>query len=351
MGRFIGGKFGAGTAPATANAPDVTGVYSMPDHYYMKEQGGMGNPASFSIHQYNVAGTPQGSTDYNNIAIGQQVPMDTAGRYVVTVDPNSPAITFQGFVWGGGGGSSGAPGPGGGAAGGGVRGEFDAPTSSTFTCFVGSGGPSGPGFPDGGSCTSVYFNAPGGGSSRIGHTSEGTIPHTGPGPTGHNFPSRVYFLIGGGGGGGSDYLTGGTFEGYGGYPAGKRGGAYYPSDPGADGRGGTQTAGGAGGPAGRRPAGNAGSKYQGGSSGTNGGGGGGGGYYGGGGAGGYYAQGGGGSSYIHPDVSNSASFDTTPGVDTFAVAVNDPGNPGLKGTNKGNGRQPGEIVIKVAATS
>ena len=93
------------------------------------------------------------------------------------------------------------------------------------------------------------------------------------------------------------------------------------------GKGGTQSAGGAGGAAGRQPAGSDGAKYDGGE-GT--GGGGGGGYYGGGGAGGYYAMGGGGSGYIHPTLTNTASFTGQPGHPDHKVSVDDPANPGTK---------------------
>ena len=347
MGRFIGGRFGD-TVNSQVTLDNASAVFTQYDYYYMKREGGLANPSGFSISSYAVDGTPTGTTEYNNVAIDQTVTLTAAGRHVVTVPSGSGDITFTGWAWGGGGGSAGAPGPGGGAAGGGVRGDFTITSPNDFTIFVGNGSATGPGWPDGGTSTSTYFTAPGGGSSRIGNQSGGTMPHDGSSGGQPNHPSASYYLIGGAGGGGSDYLSGGTLKGQGGYPGGYRGGAYYPSDPGADGRGGTQTAGGAGGPAGRRPAGTAGSKYQGGNSGTNGGGGGGGGFYGGGGAGGYYAHGGGGSSYFHPTVTNTASFDATPGADNFAVASDDPGNPGTKPTNAGNGRNPGCVVLKVS---
>ena len=297
-------------------------------------------PPGYTIDRYSTGGILQETTTRTDLTTTET--LTTAGYYVVTC---SGPVTFDMWAWGGGGARGDGPGPGGGGAGGGVRGRKSFSTGDTLTILVAAtadGIASGPvgAWPDGGGYTTPRYDGAGGGSSRI---ADGTIPY----PTINDSPS-TYLLIGGGGGGGSDYLTSGTYGGQGGYPSGQPGGAYYPADGQKYGGGGTQSAGGAAGPAGRRPAGVAGSKYAGGRGGnTDGGGGGGGGYYGGGGAGGYYAHGGGGSSYIDPaEVTNSASFNASPGSTTHNLAVDDPANPGIKPASGGDRDSGGVVVLK-----
>jgi len=298
---------------------------------------------SYSVNAYDTSGANPAITSYPNVITGDTQKFSTAGYYVLTVSPISNPITFDMWTWGGGGRAGGSPGPGGGAAGGGVRGRYTVTAGSSLTFLVsaasGSTANGSSTFPDGGICNSSYFSGAGGGSSRIG---DGLIPF----PTRNNAPTQ-YLLIGGGGGGGSSYLDTGSVNGQGGYPAGQPGGAYYPSDGAIFGGGGTQSAGGAGGGAGRQPGGSPGTKYLGGNSGTDGGGAGGGGYYGGGGAGGYYANGGGGSSYISPSVTNTASFNASPGDPSSGTAVDDPANPGIKPASAGNKSNGGVVIFKV----
>ena len=296
-------------------------------------------PPGYTIDRYSTGGILQETTTRTDLTTTET--LTTAGYYVVTC---SGPVTFDMWAWGGGGARGDGPGPGGGGAGGGVRGRKSFSTGDTLTILVAAtadqiaSGPVGA-WPDGGGYTTPRYDGAGGGSSRI---ADGTIPY----PT-INDSASSYLLIGGGGGGGSDYLITGTYGGQGGYPSGQPGGVYYPNDPNVFGGGGTQSAGGAAGPAGRRPAGVAGSKYAGGRGGnTDGGGGGGGGYYGGGGSGGYYGQGGGGSSYIDPTVSNSSSFNASPGSTTHNVAVDDPANPGIKPASAGDRDNGGVVVIK-----
>ena len=313
------------------------------NQYHSSENAKAAQIFSYSVNAYDTSGANPSITSYPNVISGDTQKFSTAGYYVLTVSPTSTPITFDMWAWGGGGRAAGSPGPGGGAAGGGVRGRYtiNAGNSLTFLVSAASGSTANGSstFPDGGICNSSYFSGAGGGSSRIG---DGLIPF----PTRNNAPTQ-YLLIGGGGGGGSDYLDTGPVDGQGGYPAGQPGGAYYPSDGTIFGGGGTQIAGGAGGGTGRQPAGSPGIKYLGGNSGTNGGGAGGGGYYGGGGAGGYYAHGGGGSSYISPLVTNTASFNASPGAPLSGTAVDDPANPGIKPASAGNRANSGVVIFKI----
>jgi len=303
-------------------------------------------PRIITINTFNTSGTnPSPVTTLANT--GDTFTYSTAGYYTLTVPPASSNATLDMWAWGAGGKSAGGPGPGGGAAGGGVRGRVTILPGQSLTFLVGGAGLSGGNppvgfstFPDGGYAVATSYPAGGGGgSSRIGAN---IIPF----PTINSAPTQ-YLLIGGGGGGGSNYLDNGTYQGQGGYPSGYPGGSFYPSDGAIFGGGGTQSAGGAGGPAGRQPAGFPGSKYFGGISGNEGGGSGGGGYYGGGGAGGYYAHGGGGSGYIDPSLTNTASFDTTPGPSSSLTAVGDPSNPGIKTPTAGNCNNPGIVVFRI----
>lgn len=310
--------------------------------YHSSENAKADQIFSYSVNAYDTSGANPVVTSYPNVVTGNTQKFSTAGYYVLTISPISNPITFDMWAWGGGGRAAGSPGPGGGGAGGGVRGRYTLTAGSSLTFLVSAAAADNgiSTFPDGGICNSIYFSGCGGGSSRIG---DGVIPF----PTRNNAPTQ-YLLIGGGGGGGSNYLDSGPIDGQGGYPSGQPGGAYYPADGAATiGGGGTQSAGGAGGSAGRVPGGSPGIKYLGGNSGTNGGGAGGGGYYGGGGAGGYYSHGGGGSSYISPLVTNTASFNASPGVSFSGTAVDDPANPGIKPASAGNKSNSGVVIFKV----
>ena len=313
--------------------------------------GGAG-PVSFIIKRYNTSNVLQSTTPSSDIAPGTTFTHADAGYYTLEVS-GGPA-QLQMWAWGGGGGTTGGPGPGHGGAGGGVRGTHTISDGDTITFLVGGGGAYtastnniSTAFPDGGNSTPSdgYLEGPGGGRSSI---YDGLLPYAN-----RDSSSNTFLLIGGAGGGGSSYSTSGTLDSRGGYPSGFPGGAYYDSDS-SDGfgKGGTQSAGGAGGAAGREPAGTAGNKYVGG---PGNGGGGGGGFYGGGGAGGYYAMGGGGSGYIHPTLTNTASFTGQPGHPDHKVSVDDPANPGIKPTPAAysgygglpNGGQDGVVVFKV----
>lgn len=323
--------------------------------------GGFGkNPDSFgttqkifdySVNQFNTSGTGPSITNYTNLSIGDTRKFTTSGYYILTVPPASGPISFDMWVWGAGGSTQiNGPGPRNGGAGGGVRGRYTVTSGSTLTFLVADTGLGGVfpspssrsgGWPDGGTGLSYnsYASGGGGGSSRIGN---GTIPFA----TINSAPTS-YLLIGAGGGAGIAYADSGTLAGQGGYPSGQPGGGYYPSDgSNVIGGGATQSAGGAAGTGGRVPGSTAGSKY---SAGPGYGGGGGGGYFGGGGASGYYGMAGGGSSYIHPSVTNSASFDATPGASTHYIAVDDPSNPGIKPASGGNSGNTGVIVLKIVS--
>jgi len=316
--------------------------------------GGGGGPIGFTVKVYNVNNVLQSTTPHSDVAPGTVYKYTDAGYYTIEIEPTSGDVEFQMWAWGAGGGCGSTPGPAIGGAGGGVRGTSTFSGGNTITFLVGGGGAyktttnnTSSSFPDGGSSAGSYPSGPGGGRSSIG---SGLIPY----PTRDSSPTQ-YLLIGGGGGGGVDYNTSGTLAAYGGYPSGADGGGYYSVDGAATvGSGGSQTAGGAAGSAGREPAGTAGAKYSGGD-GPGGGGGGGGGYYGGGGAGGYYAMGGGGSGYIHPTLTNTSSFTTTPGSSNHMLALDDPSNPGTKPEYAGDSGYPsnphggvdGVVVFKV----
>ncbi len=315
--------------------------------------GGAGGVGSFTIKKYDTSNSLQSTTPYSNIAPGTTYTYADAGYYTIEIEPTSGDVEFQMWAWGAGGGCGSGPGPGKGGAGGGVRGTSTFSGGNTITFLVGGGGAFRTttnnittSFPDGGSSAGSYPQGPGGGRSSIG---SGLIPY----PTRDATPN-TFLLIGAAGGGGCDYNSSGTLGGQGGYPAGTRGGGYYPADGNVSGYGGTSSAGGAAGPAGRAPAGTAGAKYAGGD-GPGSGGAGGGGYYGGGGAGGYYAMGGGGSGYIDPSLANTASFTTSPGPTNHMVAVDDPANPGTKPEYAGDSGYPtnpfggmdGVVVFKV----
>ena len=297
--------------------------------------------AIFSINQYNTSGTGPTETPYPGASPGTEYKFASAGYYVVTIPDASDPLTFDMWAWGAGGGPGAGPGPGYGGAGGGVRGRYTFTAPGTFTFLVGSTASSGTGgWPDGGNSppSDGYVEGGGGGRSSIG---EGTIAFAA-----RDSSTTAYLLIGGGGGGGTSYSTSGPGAGQGGYPSGTAGGWYYPAEgSGCLGGGGTQSAGGAAGGAGRTPAGTAGGKYSGG---PGPGGAGGGGYYGGGGAGGYYAQGGGGSGYIDPTITNSDSFDASPGTNHY-VAADDPGNSTIKPANAGDMGYAGFVALKLVA--
>ena len=314
-----------------------------------------GGPLGFTIKRYSTSNVLQSTTPYSDIAPGTTFTNVDAGYYTLEVDSGSGPAQLQMWAWGGGGGTAGGPGPGFGGAAGGVRGTHTISGGDTITFLVGGGGGHqtytdglSSSFPDGGNSgppSDGYLEGPGGGRSSI---YNGLLPYAN-----RDSIFNTFLLIGGGGGGGSHYADTGTLDARGGYPSGFPGGGYYPSDS-SDGfgKGGTQSAGGAGGAAGRQPAGSDGAKYDGGE-GT--GGGGGGGYYGGGGAGGYYAMGGGGSGYIHPTLTNTASFTGQPGHPDHKVSVDDPANPGTKPASAGysgygglpNGGGDGVVVFKV----
>ena len=316
--------------------------------------GSGGGPVSFTIKRYNTSNVLQFTAPYSDVTPGTTYSHANAGYYTLEVDSGSGPAQLQMWAWGGGGGTTGGPGPGHGGAGGGVRGTHTINGGDTITFLVGGGGAYtastnnvSTAFPDGGSSTPSdgYLEGPGGGRSSI---YDGLLPYANRDST-----SNTFLLIGGAGGGGSSYSTSGTLDARGGYPSGFPGGAYYDSDS-SDGfgKGGTQSAGGNGGAAGREPGGANGGKYDGG---PGNGGGGGGGYYGGGGGGGYYAMGGGGSGYIHPTLTNTASFTALPGHPDHKVSVDDPANPGIKPTPAAysgygglpNGGQDGVVVFKV----
>lgn len=307
----------------------------------------------FTIKRYSTSNVIQSTTPYEYTqgdAPGNTFTHTVAGYYTLEVDPASASIDFQMWAWGAGGGTSQGPGPGLGGAGGGVRGTSTFSAGNTITFLVGGGGGYdaatdnlADSFPNGGSVGEANHHGPGGGRSSI---FNGVLPYPNRDST-----SNTFLLIGGGGGGGDSFLDGGTQDGRGGYPSGFPGGAYYPKDSASGfGGGGTQSTGGVAGAAGRGPVGNAGAQYQGG---DGYGGGGGDGFYGGGGAGGFYASGGGGSGYIHPSLTNTASF-TQPGTTNHYVAVDDPANPGTKpaaggdsGPTAANGGTDGVVVFKI----
>jgi len=315
--------------------------------------GAAAGPLSFTIKRYNTSNVLQSTTPYSDVTPGTVYTHATAGYYTLEIEPDSPDVTFQMWAWGGAGGTGGPPGTGAGGAGGGVRGTSTFSGGDTITFLVGGGGAYetttdaiATSFPDGGNSVPSYNEGPGGGRSSI---YDGLLPYANRDAT-----PNVFLLIGGGGGGGTHYVEDGTYGASAGYPSGNPGGGYYGPEEPADtvGKGATQSAGGAGGAAGRQPAGDAGSKYQGG---DGQGGAGGGGYYGGGGAGGYYSMGGGGSGYIHPSLSNTASFSASPGAPGHRIAVDDPANPGIKPVPAGysgyggitNGGEDGAIMFKV----
>ena len=317
--------------------------------------GGGGGPIGFTVKVYNVNNVLQSTTPHSDVAPGTVYKYTDAGYYTIEIEQTSGDVEFQMWAWGAGGGTGAGPGPSIGGAGGGVRGTSTFSGGNTITFLVGGGGAfktttnnTTTSFPDGGNSGGSYPNGPGGGRSSIG---SGLIP----------YPSRdsggtQYLLIGGGGGGGTDYNTAGTLAGYGGYPSGADGGGYYSGGEPATSRGGggSQSAGGTAGAAGRTPAGTAGAKYSGGD-GPGSGSGGGGGFYGGGGGGGYYAMGGGGSGYIHPTLTDTSSFTTTPGSSNHMLALDDPSNPGTKPEYAGDSGYPsnphggmdGVVVFKV----
>jgi len=287
----------------------------------------------------------------------ESLDFDEAGYYQILV--GASPITFDMWSWGGAGGAhfspapnSGGPVPEGahnlghpgtghsvGGAAGGVRGRKTFSAGDTITVLVAQGGvgrdtvnhPPGSEtatvrFPDGGEGSTN--SSGGGGSSRIAATA---VPFAN-----INAAPTVYLLIGSGGGGSSAYTFLDPAYGMaGGYPTGLPGGGSYPSEPGAYGQGGTQSAGGAQPGPGRTGFGEAGAKYDGGSGQPNRGGGGGGGYYGGSAGAGYYTNGGGGSSYINPAVSSSANFHAAVHPGTFWKAVDDSSNPGTKPATAG----------------
>jgi hypothetical protein len=329
IARGVGG-FGFGSAAAAVGGPSHPGI------------------RQYSVDQYNTSGTGPSITNYTGLTIGDTRKFATAGYYILTVPSASGPIGFDIWVWGAGGSTQvNGPGPRNGGAGGGVRGRYTITSGNTLTFLVadtGIGGayPAGTragGWPDGGTGLSAsgYAAGGGGGSSRIG---TGTIPF----PTINSSPTS-YLLIGAGGAAGFAYADSGTLAGQGGYPSGQPGGAYYPADgPSVIGGGASQSSGGSAGTGGRVPGATAGSKYAGG---PGYGGGGGGGYYGGGGASGYYGMAGGGSSYIHPSLTNTTSFDATPGVSTHYLSVDDPANPGIKPASGGNSGNGGVVVLKI----
>ena len=307
----------------------------------------------FTIKRYNTSNVLQSTTPYSYIgdsAFGNTFTYTDAGYYTLEIDSGSSNIKFQMWAWGAGGGTSQGPGPGLGGAGGGVRGTSTFSAGSTITFLVGGGGAYdnttdnlASAFPNGGNVGDTNYHGPGGGRSSI---YDGVLPYANRDST-----SNTFLLIGGGGGGGDSFLSGGTIDGRAGYPSGSPGGAYYPKDSATGfGGGGTQSAGGGGGTAGRGPAGGDGAQYQGG---DGYGGGGGDGFYGGGGGGGFYTNGGGGSGYIHPSLTNTASF-TQSDVANHNVAVDDPANPGTKPAAGGNsgptttdGGIDGVVVFKI----
>lgn len=307
-----------------------------------------GIATSFRVESFNTSGTSPSNTLYPAYGqINNSLIYDSA-MYGVVHNDSGASITFDMYVFGAGGGTGDDNNPSAyeeGSAGGGVSGSYTVLAGGKLTFMVGQTGTTTNNvrpFPDGGAAT-FPDGASGGGSSRVGN---GLIPY----PTINSAPT-TYLLIGAGGAGGGANHTSGTIAGYGGYPAGARGGGYYPADGfNATGNGGTQIAGGATPSPGRKPAGQAGAKYYGGNAGgypsnNNGGSGGGGGYYGGAGAGGYYARGGGGSSYIHPDISGGTSYNASPGpTNAFTVPT-----AGGKPTNAGNGGNNGCVIFKVTA--
>ena len=317
--------------------------------------GGGAAPIGFTIKRYDTSNVLQTTTPYSDVSPGTTFTHADAGYYTLEVDAGSGSAQLQMWAWGAGGGTAGGPGPGYGGAGGGVRGTHTISGGDTITFLVGGGGSNqtasdglASSFPDGGNSgppSDGYLEGPGGGRSSI---YDGVLPYANRDAT-----PNTFLLIGGGGGGGSHYSDTGTLDARGGYPSGFPGGGYYPSDS-SDGfgKGGTQSAGGDGGASGRQPGGTPGAKYDGG---FGAGGGGGGGYYGGGGAGGYYAMGGGGSGYIHPSLTNTASFTAVIGdPNQHFVAVDDPSNPGTKPAAAGDsgpsipeGGTDGVVVFKV----
>jgi len=294
----------------------------------------------FIIKRYNTSNVLQSTTPYTDATPGTTYTHTAAGYYTIEIEPGSADVNFQMWAWGGGGGTANNPSPGLGGAGGGVRGTKTFTGGDTITFLVGGGGkydsPTdniSSAFPDGGDSSSSGYRGPGGGRSSI---YDGVLPYANRDST-----PNTFLLIGGGGGGGCSFMSSGGNDGRAGYPSGAPGGSYYPKDgAGTISSGGTQSAGGAGGGPGRSSAGVAGAKYSGGGvNGTNGGGGGGG-YYGGGSGGGYYAMGAGGSGYIHPSVTNTASFTATQGPPAYGgtgseQSVDDPSNPGIKPASAG----------------
>ena len=314
--------------------------------------GGGGGPLGFTIKRYNTSNVLQSTTIFSDATSGLTYTHTVAGYYTLEVNPTSGPAQIEMWAWGAGGGTGGGPGPGRGGAGGGVRGTHTITGGDTITFLVGGGGAYesttdglASSFPDGGSSLGDgYIEGPGGGRSSI---YDGLLPYANRDAT-----PNTFLLIGGGGGGGSHYISAGTMDARAGYPSGFPGGGYYPADGSVYGGGGSQSAGGAQGPGGRQPAGTAGAKYDGG---PGHGGAGGGGYYGGGGAGGYYAMGGGGSGYIHPSLTNTASFTTAAGGSDHYQALDDPSNPGIKPASGGdsgmpsasNGGQDGCVVFRI----
>lgn len=283
---------------------------------------------------YGPIVTVNGSNSYT---LSGTTPLSISAAGFYTLSISIPA-TLNVQLWGGGGATGTTSGPSNAGAGGYANGLIRLNSGTNYVLIVGAGAPTTSAatiFPDGGFpfTPSVYNGGGGGGSTRIGLTSQpfGNIANSAPL---YNNTSASYYLIAGGGGGSSIYTGPDTTNaaGQGGGLTGTPGGVYYPADgPGTVGGGASQSAGGTGGAAGRMPAGNPGGKYSGGRGYYTGGGGG---YYGGGGGGGYYSQSGGGSGYIDAgNVTNGAFAVSTTGPTAYIC----PNPTGTKPTNAGNG--------------
>ena len=94
MGRFLGGRFGD-TVDSTVTLDNAKAIFTQYDYYYMKREGGLANPSGFSVSSYAVDGTPTGTTQYNNVTIGQSVTLTAAGRHVVTLPSGSETLRLQ----------------------------------------------------------------------------------------------------------------------------------------------------------------------------------------------------------------------------------------------------------------
>ena len=239
MGRFIGGKFGDCTpVNPTGSAPSA--VYSSPDQYYMKKEGGWIGPKGISATGGSV---PAGQT-YTDPG-GQQWKyhiFSGPGSMVVSALASDPTWNYFEYVVVGGGGGGAVGGGGGGGGGGGVRTNFsgdptispriqpatDFPvTTSTYPVQVGDGG-------TGASPMTDTYGTPGGPSilANPGPTNDITANGGGRGKSTPTAGGSSDGGCGGGGYGSSSQQPAGSgntppYSPVQGYPGGQGGGGSY----------------------------------------------------------------------------------------------------------------------------